>query len=143
MKSIFLAIASTLLVSSAFASDITAQSIIGKYRIDAKALGKSATFRLIVLNDKEFEIQRLFADHDGKLCNGNFTVHHEHRHWPLKDATYFDGKGSCPDDRSKVADLRINFKEQSLKDIKHGATIAVTSSMAAGFTLNAHIQEER
>ncbi len=132
-----------LITSQSFAAaDITAQNLVGKYRIDAKAFTKSARFRLNVINANEFEVQRIFDDHDGKICNGTFKIEKESHHWPLKDAIVFKGVGSCPDDRSKVADFKINFKDQSIRDIQQGASVQVTSSMAAGITVNAKMQRE-
>ncbi|HEX7673616.1 MAG TPA: hypothetical protein VF412_05565 [Bdellovibrio sp.] len=69
-------------------------------------------------------------------------MHFWDRHWPLKDVTYFNGSGFCPDDRSKIVTAKINFKQASLKDIHQGTSVAVTSSLAAGFTVNAHMQAE-
>ncbi|QDK37619.1 hypothetical protein [Bdellovibrio sp. NC01] len=133
----------TLLVSPAFASDITAQSLVGRYRIEAHAFGKSAVLKFTVLNDHEFEVQRIYADHEGKICNGTFKVEREKKPWPFKDATVFNGVGSCPDDRSKVADFKVNFKEESMNDLRNGTEVSVTSSLAAGITVKAQMRKEQ
>lgn len=143
MKSTLTILLPLLMAAPAFASDINAQNLQGVYRLDAHAFTKSATFRLRVLANSEFEVQRIFADHDGKICNGKYTVEREKRIWPMKDATVFKGFGSCPDDRSKTADFKINFKDLSLKDISSGATVVVTSSMAAGMSVNAQMRRDQ
>lgn len=131
-----------LFISNALAADITAQNLVGRYRIDAKAFTKSAHFRLNVINASEFEIQRIFDDHDGTVCNGSFKVEKESRFWPFPDSMVFKGVGSCPDNRSRMMDFKVIFKNVAVENLRAGAAVQISSSLAAGITVGATMKQE-
>lgn len=144
MKSVFLFAITLLLGSGVWAADITPNTLVGRYNIEAKAFNKSAKIRLTVIDAKQFEVQRLYDDHAGKICNGTYQLKEE-SNWGeggFGTNRIFKGLFSCPDDRSKTADFDINFKTLTTRDLEKGAYVEVTSSLASGMTLNAKMKKE-
>ena len=133
MKNTLLILATLLFGFVAHASDITPQTLIGNYGIQVKYLTKKADFNLFVISTQNFQIQRIYPDHDGKICAGTYS---------LTADKVFMGNFVCPDDQNTAADFNIELGSNSTDDLSKGAKVRVRSSVAPGKNLSGKMQRK-
>lgn len=128
MKNTLIILATSLFGFGAISSEITPQTLIGNYSIQVKYLTKKADFNLFVLTTDNFQIQRVYPDHQGKICSGKYTISSD---------KVFLGKFVCPDDQQTSANFDIEFGSNTMDNLsKGGAKVRVKSDAAPGKTLN-------
>jgi hypothetical protein len=131
-----LVMASAMTGLQAKAAPLTPDSIIGRYYVTAKVPFQHVELNIHVLNQKEFEIERLDRDHNPEeLCNGTFVMvdHLDIMDTQIAaDAQYHAFKGifTCPSDRSKEVDFNIEFGNVTTDDLVKGTSVMVTTSLA-------------
>lgn len=134
MKKTLLVLATTLFTFATYATEITPQTLIGNYSIQVKYLTKKADFNLFVLTTEKFEIQRVYPDHQGKICAGKYTISPDN---------VFMGRFVCPDDQQTTANFDIEFGSNDMDDLrKGGAKVRVKSDAAPGKTLNGKMSRQ-
>ncbi|MBO9666763.1 MAG: hypothetical protein J7501_08095 [Bdellovibrio sp.] len=121
---------------SAFATPLTSENIIGRYKVDAHYGPKHAYLKFNVVNSNEFEVTRYNPDTGERdaTCQGTFKMTNSSYYNDLGILTdggrYFKGVFTCPNDRSKKIDFNIDYKGTQLEDLDKGANVTVTTSLA-------------
>lgn len=145
MKAILLVL-TLALGSPAFATEITPENLVGNYKVEAKALLTQLYGNIYVLNTRDFEFQRTYPDgRKDNRCQGTYTL--SAGLVSLDDMTLTAGKilqgyGTCPDDRQKKFDFRIEFRNTTMEDLEHGTTVQVRSSLSGGIRVNAYVKKQ-
>ena len=132
-------LASTL----AWATPLTPENIIGRYKVDASYMFQHAYMKIHVVNSNEFDITRYYPDgKEEPTCQGTYTFGNNvfiDEAGFLTAGKAFKGVFTCPNDRSKKYDFNIDYKNTQLEDLIKGASVSVTSSLAPGINLKAYI----
>ena len=119
--------------TQAVAAPISADSIIGRYSVEASVPFRKVKIDFKVVNSKEFEITQI--DKDGKpeeTCNGTYEISASLDWTPIifADGKMFKGVFTCPSDRSKDVDFDIDFQDKTTEDLVKGTSVVVTTSLA-------------
>ncbi|MGE5086345.1 MAG: hypothetical protein ACM3MG_08615 [Bacillota bacterium] len=133
----------TLASAFAWATPLTPDNILGRYKVDASYMFQHAYMKIHVLNNQEFDITRYYPNgKEDPTCQGTYSfgenVYLDEAGF-LAGGKIFKGVFTCPDDRSKQYDFNIDYKNTQLEDLIKGATVSVTSSLAPGVNLKAHV----
>jgi len=129
-----LALAASLVSGAqAVAGPITADSIVGRYAVEASVPFQKVKIDFKVINNKEFEITRL--DKGGnpeETCNGTYELNASIDWTPIvfADGVVFQGIFTCPSNRSKDIDFDIDFQNKTTEDLVRGTTVVVSTSLA-------------
>ena len=126
-------IAGFALTTKAVAAPISAESIIGRYAVDASVPFRKVKIDFKVISNTEFEITQI--DRNGtpeETCNGTYQVSASLDWTPVifADGKMFEGVFTCPSDRSKDVDFDIDFQNKTTEDLIKGTTVIVTTSLA-------------
>ncbi len=135
MKKIFVALAtlSTLKVTAAFATPITAENLIGNYRASGKVLFTKFAADLTVLQNSEFEVREIKNNGTySETCNGTFT---------MSEAGLFSGTASCPSDRTDVVRFNMNLGNAQIEDLERGSNVMITTSKTGGMKIKATVKK--
>lgn len=120
----------TLGSAFAFATPLTPDNIIGRYKVDASYMGQHAYVKIRIVNNREFDITRYYpSGKQDPTCQGTYSF----------GSKIFRGVFTCPDDRSKKYDFNIDYKNTQLEDLIKGTTVSVSSSLAPGIPLKAYV----
>lgn len=112
-----------LLNSQANATPITHDNLVGHYKVQAFLPFQKILINFRVLNQNEFEIERLNRSGDPKeTCNGSYLTRSE----------IFKGRFSCPSNRSKEVDFDIDFRNKTFEDLLEGTQVTVVTSLMRG-----------
>ena len=119
--------------AQAIAAPISAESIVGRYAVDASVPFRKVKIDFKVVSNKEFEITQI--DKDGKpeeTCNGTYEISASLDWTPVifADGKMFKGVFTCPSDRSKDVDFDIDFQDKTTDDLVKGTQVIVTTSLA-------------
>lgn len=145
MKHLIMSACFLLMSAQAMATEITPQSIIGSYKVNAWVGFKKAYFNFKVLGTSEFEIQRYYPDgHKDQTCNGTYTMRSTLfvQMGALVQGKIFKGVFTCPDDRSKNVHFNIDYNDKNLEDLIQGTKVVLTSSLAPGIKINAFVKRQ-
>lgn len=127
------------------AAELTPDNIVGQYKVSARSGFMTVYLNFNVLSDKEFEIQRTYASgRTDEVCNGNYHLNAQ-IFWDLDSlgaGKIFKGVFTCPSNRSKSFDFNIDFKDKTTEDLTKGTIVTVTSSLAPGRSINAHVKKQ-
>lgn len=134
MKSVLFT-ATLLCALSSQATELTPINIVGQYKVEAHALFKHFYGNVKILGAGDFEFRRTYPD--GKKdpwCQGTYQFSAAQK--------VFQGVGTCPDDRQKQLDFRMEFGNTTLEDLERGATVKIQSSYSNGVRVNAHVKKQ-
>lgn len=133
-----------LISSQVFAEELTPNNIVGRYKVTARAGIIKVYLNFNVLNATDFEIQRVYAGgRTDEVCTGTYTMDQPLLFWNLEalyETNVFKGAFSCPSNPSRQIDFNVYFKSLSVEDLNRGATVTVTTSLAPGRNIPAHIK---
>jgi hypothetical protein len=133
MKSI-LSLGALLWGFSAGATELTHGNLPGHYRAEAHVLFKSFYGRIHIIDDQEFEFQRTYANGSSDpTCQGTYT---------FNSSKVLQGYGTCPDDRQKKLDFRIEFGKASVEELKKGTNVKLQTSLGGGVRVNAFVKKQ-
>ena len=147
MKKYFLSV-SMILFSAlpAMAAEITPGTLVGRYKVEARAGFQKVYANFRVLSAKEFEVQRTYSNGaEDEVCNGTYNLLSSvswDENWMLAASKVFKGTFTCPSNRSKTVTFNVNFGANTTTDLARGTHVTVTSSMAPGMTLNAYVKKQ-
>lgn len=145
MKKVVIMLSLGLLTStSVWAKEITPETLIGRYKAEAKVAFTRYYLNMRVQDQNEFEIQRVYPDgRKDEVCNGKFTVAPSlfRRDTVVFAGKSFRGKFTCPSDRSKTNDFNINFGDKKIEDLEKGTSVVVTTSAAPGMRLSTYVKK--
>lgn len=120
-----------------FATEITPERLIGRYRVSAQALFKKFYGNIYVHNTHDFEFERTYPDgRKDPICQGTYTLSGP------SNGKILQGYGTCPDDRQKKLDFRIEFGNKTMEDLVRGTIVQVRSSLSGGLRVNAHVKKQ-
>ncbi|WP_413288708.1 hypothetical protein [Bdellovibrio sp. HCB337] len=142
-----------LILSSAFllffgsqvlAAELTPDNIIGNYKVSARAGFMKVYLNFNVVSAQEFEIQRVYTSgRKDEVCKGKFDLN-SHVFWDfdsLGAGKLFKGVFICPSKPDKPVDFNIDFKDKTTEDLAKGTNVTVTSSLAPGRNIQAHVKK--
>lgn len=136
MKTLLLAM-TMIWASTALARDITPGNLIGAYKVSASALFKQFYGNIYVQSTSDFEFERTYPDGRREArCQGTYTL------TGPANGKVLQGYGTCPDDRQKKLDFRIEFNNKTMEDLEHGTTVPVRSSLSGGVRVNATVKKQ-
>ena len=142
----FLSLGVGLLVStSALATEITPENLVGHYKAEAKVAFTRYYLSLRIIDNNDFEIQRTYPDgRKDESCNGTYSVGPSlfRKDLQVLVGKSFKGSFTCPSDRSRTNNFNINFGEKKLEDLVKGTSVTVTTSAAPGMRLNAYVKKQ-
>ncbi|WP_347357712.1 hypothetical protein [Bdellovibrio sp.] len=147
MKKYFLS-ASMILLSAlpAMAAEITPGTLVGRYKVEARAGFQKVYANFRVLSTTEFEVQRTYSNGaEDEVCNGNYNLLSSvswDETWLLATSKQFKGTFTCPSNRSKTITFNVDFGSNKTEDLARGTQVVVTSSMAPGMKLNAYVKKQ-
>nr|BFD60468.1 hypothetical protein CKG001_25750 [Bdellovibrio sp. CKG001]BFD63883.1 hypothetical protein BdHM001_25640 [Bdellovibrio sp. HM001] len=147
MKKYFIS-ASMILLSAlpAMAAEITPGTLVGRYKVEARAGFQKIYANFRVLNTTEFEVQRTYANGaEDEVCNGTYNLLSSvswDENWLLAVSKQFKGNFTCPSNRSKTITFNVDFGANKTEDLARGTQVVVTSSMAPGMKLNAYVKKQ-
>lgn len=127
------------------AAELSPDTLIGRYKVEAKVLWQKVFLNFRVLNTEEFEVQRTYENgRVDEICNGTYNLNSRFvwRHPAPKVQNSFLGTFTCPSDRSRTMDLNIDFENKKTEDLVRGTTVTVTSSMAPGRKISAFVKRQ-
>jgi hypothetical protein len=114
-----------LFSSALFAAPIDSNNLIGRYRIEVKALGKKAAFQMTVLAGSQTQLVREYDDgHLGKVCEGPFSLGREGS--GFNPDLVLRSQLTCPTDGQHTT-FDINLGQAQTRDLEKGASVKVTS----------------
>ena len=129
----------------ASAAELSPDTIIGKYKVSASVGFQKVYLNFHVVDRNEFEIQRVYPNgKQDEVCNGTYAMNN-HLAWNIASLAInkvFQGTFTCPSNRSKNIDFNIDFKNRTTEDLSKGTTVVVTSSLAPGYAINAHVKKQ-
>ncbi|MGZ3769384.1 MAG: hypothetical protein ACXVCP_12070 [Bdellovibrio sp.] len=143
-----LLVSALLLIASTqvHATEVTSANLVGKYDLKA-VVNVDLHLHLRVLNDKEFQLQRI--RHDGrseKVCDGTYRIAPEtasKRDGSKVQRNIFRGAFTCPDDRSRNQTLDIDFTNKTVESFRQGTMVPLTSSVAPTLRIRALMRRIR
>lgn len=145
MKKVILSLAVFLTATVSLAAEITPDSLIGRYKVQAKIGFQKVYVNFRVLNTNEFEIQRTYESGRGdEVCNGKYNINPS-LFWDdlvLAKGKSFNGVFTCPSNRSRDVNFNINFQDKTTEDLVKGTSVIVTSSMAPGRSVKAYVKKQ-
>lgn len=144
-KGILILLLGLLTTSSAEAKEITPDSLIGRYRAEARVVFTRYYLNLRVIDRNDFEIQRVYPNgRKDETCNGTYNLGPSlfRMNGHILAGKSFRGVFSCPSDRSKDAKFTINFGDKKVEDLIKGTNVIVTSSAAPGMRLNTYVKRQ-
>ncbi len=124
-----------LFTSLGHATELTPINIVGQYKVEAHALFKHFYGNVKIIGAGDFEFRRTYPD--GKKdpwCQGTYQFSTSQK--------TFQGVGTCPDDRQKQLDFRMEFGTTTLEDLERGTTVKIQSSYSNGLKVNAHVKKQ-
>lgn len=129
----------------ASAAELSPDNIIGQYKVSASVGFQKVYLNFHVIDRNAFEIQRVYpSGKQDEVCNGTYSMN-THIAWNIASLAInkvFRGKFTCPSNRSKNIDFNIDFKNRTTEDLAKGTTVVVTSSLAPGYSINAHVKKQ-
>lgn len=135
MKRIFITFAalSVLKTTTALATPITAENLVGNYRASGKVFLTKFAADLTVLQNSEFEVREVKNDGTfSETCNGTFT---------MSSTGLFSGTASCPSDRSDIVRFNMNLGNAQIEDLEKGSNVVITTSKTGGIKVRAKVQK--
>lgn len=142
---ILILLLSLLTTSSVWAKEITPDSLIGRYRAEARVAFTRYILNLRIVDRNDFEIQRVYANGSkDETCNGTYSLGPSFfvMNNQIMAGKSFRGTFTCPSDRSKDADFTIHFGDKKIEDLIKGTNVIVTSSAARGMRLKAYVKKQ-
>ncbi|MGZ3774091.1 MAG: hypothetical protein ACXVCY_08940 [Pseudobdellovibrionaceae bacterium] len=131
--------------NQALAAEITPENLPGKYFVNGRVAFKQINLAFKVLNDKEFEIQRLYADgRQDQICSGSYTLSPT-LFWNVNKFDHgkmFKGFFTCPNNRTQNFDFSIDFANKSIDNLIQGTNIIIKSTFAHGMKIKAYIKRQ-
>lgn len=130
--------------SQTLAAELTPDNIIGRYKVSARAGFMKVYLNFNVTSDKEFEIQRVYTSgRQDEVCKGRYDLNAQ-VFWDfdsLGAGKFFKGVFTCPSKPDKPVDFNIDFKDKTTEDLVKGTNVVVTSSLAPGRNIQAHVKK--
>lgn len=140
MKTLLL-VMTMIWAAPALATDITPENLIGTYKVAVNTLFKQFYGNIYVHSSAEFEFERTYPDgRKDARCQGTYTLTSTLT-GPFAGKV-LQGYGTCPDDRQKKLDFRIEFGNKSMEDLENGTTVTVRSSLSGGVRVNATVKKQ-
>lgn len=131
--------------SQVLAAELTPDNIVGRYKVSARAGFMKVYLNFNVLNDKEFEIQRVYTSgRTDEICKGSYDLNN-HVFWDfdsLGAGKIFKGVFTCASKPDKPVDFNIDFQDKTTEDLAKGTMVTVTSSLAPGRNISAHVKKQ-
>jgi hypothetical protein len=130
--------------TASLAANLTPGTMVGKYKVSAKAGFMKVYLNFNVIDSNEFEIQRTYSNGSAdEVCNGKYSLNAS-VFWnydvdTLAAGKVFKGTFTCPKNRQKVISFNIDFKNKTTEDLANGTSVTVTSSLAPGRSINAYV----
>jgi hypothetical protein len=146
VKKVVIMLSLGLLTStSVWAKEITPETLIGRYKAEAKVAFTRYYLNMRVLDENDFEIQRVYPNgRKDELCNGTYNIGPSlfRRDMIVLAGKSFKGVFSCPSDRSKKNNFNINFGDKKIEDLEKGTSVIVTTSAAPGMRLSTYVKKQ-
>lgn len=128
--------------SSVLAATLTPENLRGAYKVSARAGLMKVYLNFNVLTQTDFDIQRVHPNgQTDELCSGTYSLN-SRIFWDfdsLNSGKIFKGVFTCPSRPSKLIHFDIDFKNTTTEDLVRGTNVTVTSSLAPGRSINAHV----
>ena len=145
MGKLLLSMSLVLASASAWATEITPENLVGRYKAETRVGFQTYYINLRVIDGNDFEIQRAYSDgRKDEMCNGSYNLGSKlfRTESGIMAAKIFKGTFTCPSDRSRKLNFNINFGNKTVEDLEKGTSVTVTTSAAPGMRLSTYVKKQ-